>query len=77
MNLQARMLLDVLSKYDIEPVRSDSPHFDRKSQQCVGTKETSDSTLDRTIAHRGLIGFTDGVRIVRREQVTVYKYSPS
>ena len=75
LQIQSRMLLDVLSKYDIEPVRGESLQFDRKLQQCVGTIATSDRSLDKTIANRGLTGFTGGERILRREQVTVYKLS--
>ncbi len=72
-----QMLLDVLFKYDVEPFRSDSAEFDRSMQQCVRTENTTDEDQDRQIATCGLIGFRTEERILRREQVTVYRYRPS
>ena len=72
-----QMLLDVLFKYDVEPFRSDSEEFDRSMQQCVRTENTTDEVQDRKIATCGLIGFRTEERILRREQVTVYRYRPS
>jgi molecular chaperone GrpE (heat shock protein) len=72
-----QMLLDVLFKYDVEPLRSESEEFDRKTQQCVRSENTTDADKDRQIATCGLIGFRSEERIMRREQVTVFRYRPS
>lgn len=72
-----QMLLDVLFKYDVEPFRSESDEFDRKSQQCVRTEQASGPEQDKQIATYGLTGFRNEDRIIRREQVTVYRYRPS
>lgn len=72
-----QMLLDVLFKYDVEPFRSDSAEFDRSMQQCVRSESTTDADQDKQIATCGLIGFRTEERILRREQVTVYRYRPS
>jgi molecular chaperone GrpE (heat shock protein) len=72
-----QMLVDVLFKYDVEPFRSDSADFDRSMQQCVRSEKTTDEDQDRQIATCGLIGFRSEERILRREQVTVYRYRPS
>lgn len=73
----AQMLLDVLFKYDVEPFRSESEAFDRATQQCVRTEHTTQQNQDRRIATSGLQGFRSNDRIIRREQVTVYRYRPS
>ncbi|GEM_PF-2652703 len=72
-----QMLLDVLFKYDVEPFRSESDEFDRTLQQCVRTEHTTEPNRDRRIATYGLTGFRSEDRIIRREQVTVYRYRPS
>ena len=69
-----QMLVDILYKYDIEPYRNETESFDPASQQCVGTETTGVEGDDKRIAKVGLIGFRSPDSIVRREQVTVYKY---
>jgi molecular chaperone GrpE (heat shock protein) len=68
------MLTDVLFKYDVEPYRSEDEFFDRKSQQCLRTVATKVEADDKKIAIRGVIGYREGETILRKEQVTVYKY---
>lgn len=75
--LLGQMLLDVLFKYDVEPFSGDSDEFDRSCQQCVKTEATEESEQDRRIASVGLSGFRNEDRIIRREQVTVFRYRPS
>jgi molecular chaperone GrpE (heat shock protein) len=70
-----QMLLDILFKNDVEPYRSESEEFDRKTQQCIKTVPTDQESQDKKIASRGVIGFRLGEAIIRKEQVTVYKYS--
>lgn len=72
-----QMLLDVLFKYDVEPFSGDSDEFDRTCQQCVKTESTDEPEQDRRIASVGLSGFRNEDRIIRREQVTVFRYRPS
>lgn len=72
-----QMLLDVLFKYDVEPFSGDSDEFDRTCQQCVKTESTDKPEQDRRIASVGLSGFRSEDRILRREQVTVFRYRPS
>ena len=72
-----QMLLDVLFKYDVEPFRAESDDFDRSSQQCVKTEYTTDEDKDRSVSTRGLTGFRGEDRIIRREQVTVFRYRAS
>ncbi len=72
-----QMLLDILYKYDVEPYRSETEYYDPASQQCVGTEPTDAQGDDKRIAKVGLIGFRTPDSIVRREQVTVYKYKPA
>ncbi len=72
--LIGQMLLDTLFKYDVEPFRGETDEYDRKSQQCVGTELTGDQQLDKHTAMHGLLGFRMEDKIIRREQVTVYRY---
>jgi molecular chaperone GrpE (heat shock protein) len=76
-DLLGQMLLDVLFKYDVEPFSGESDEFDRSCQQCVKTEATKESEQDRRIASVGLSGFRNEDRIIRREQVTVFRYRPS
>jgi molecular chaperone GrpE (heat shock protein) len=69
------MLIDLLFKYDIEPFRSESDEFDRDSQQCLRTVPTPEPEKDRKVAARGLVGFRDRDGILRKEQVTVFKFN--
>jgi hypothetical protein len=71
-----QMLTDLLFKYDVEPYRSEADTFDPKQQQCTRTIPTGRSELDKTIAARGLEGFRSENELVRREQVSVYKFTP-
>lgn len=73
LEVASQMLVDLLFKYDVEPFRSDEPHFDPKSQQCTRTVPSDQAELDKKIASRGLTGFRNPEGIVRREQVSVYK----
>jgi molecular chaperone GrpE (heat shock protein) len=70
------MVADVLSKYDVEPYRVPGPDFDRREQQCVRTVPTSVEADEKKIAAVGAVGFRLADQIVRKEQVTVYKYAP-
>jgi molecular chaperone GrpE (heat shock protein) len=71
-----QMLTDLLFKYDVEPYRSEAIAFDPKLQQCTHTVPTDRNEADKTIAARGLEGFRSADGIVRREQVSVYKFTP-
>lgn len=71
-----QMLIDLLFKYDVEPFRTEDERFDPKSQQCTQTFATPEAESDKTVAARGLPGFRGPDGIVRREQVTVYKFTP-
>lgn len=71
-----QMLIDLLFKYDVEPFRTEDERFDPKSQQCTQTVPSPRSEADKTVATRGLPGFRGPEGIVRREQVTVYKFTP-
>ena len=71
-----QMLVDILFKYDVEPFRVASDQFDPKLQQCTRTVPTESVAEDKQIASRGLEGFQSADGIVRREQVTVYKFTP-
>jgi molecular chaperone GrpE (heat shock protein) len=70
------MLTDVLFKYDVEPYRNEDDFFDRKTQQCLRTIATDVEADDKKIAVRGVIGYREGETILRKEQITVYKYQP-
>jgi molecular chaperone GrpE (heat shock protein) len=70
-----QMVADVLSKYDIEPYRASTTEFDRREQQCVRTVPTAVEADEKKIAAIGAIGFRSADQIVRKEQVTVYKYN--
>jgi molecular chaperone GrpE (heat shock protein) len=71
------MLTDALFKYDVEPFRCEDEFFDRKTQQCLRTVPTNVEADDKKIAVRGVIGYRERETILRKEQVTVYKYVPS
>lgn len=71
-----QMLLDLLFKYDVEPYQGDGEQFDPKNQQCARTVPTGRAEADKTIAGRMQAGFRSPDGIVRREQVTVYKFTP-
>lgn len=70
----AQMLVDLLSRYDIEPYRHDGPLFDAKMQQCVKTVPCDSPDRDKQVAEVGASGFRMGDQIIRREQVVVFKY---
>ncbi len=70
-----QMVADVLAKYDVVPYRSEGPEFDRREQQCVRTVPTTVESEEKKIAVVGAIGFRLADLIVRKEQVTVYKYT--
>lgn len=70
------MLTDVLFKYDVEPYRCEDEFFDRKEQQCLRTVPTNVEADDKKIAVRGVIGYRERETILRKEQVTIYKYVP-
>lgn len=70
-----QMVADVLSKYDVEPYRVPGPEFDRRQQQCVRTVPTAIEADEKKVASVGAIGFRLADQIIRKEQVTVYKYS--
>lgn len=72
-----QMVADVLAKYDVEPYRSDGSDFDRREQQCVRTVPTIVEADEKKIAAVGAVGFRIADRIIRKEQVTVYKYTPA
>jgi molecular chaperone GrpE (heat shock protein) len=70
------MLTDALFKYDVEPYRCEDEFFDRKTQQCLRIVPTNFEADDKKIAVRGVIGYREQETILRKEQVTVYKYVP-
>jgi molecular chaperone GrpE (heat shock protein) len=74
LGILAQMLVDLLSRYDIEPFRHDGPLFDGKWQQCVKTIPCESPDRDKQVAELGASGFRQGDLIIRREQVVVYKY---
>jgi molecular chaperone GrpE (heat shock protein) len=71
-----QMLLDLLFKYDVEPFQGESEQFDPKNQQCARTVPTGRAEADKMIAGRVQAGFRSPDGIVRREQVTVFKFTP-
>lgn len=77
LDVARQMLLDLLFKYDVEPYRNEDEPFDPKSQQCSQTLPTDRAELDKQIAGRGLEGFRGPDGIVRREQVSVYRFQPA
>jgi molecular chaperone GrpE (heat shock protein) len=72
-----QMIADVLFKYELEPYRALGEDFDRTLQHCVRTVSTSVEALDKKVAGLGVVGFRSGESIIRKEQVTVYKYVPA
>ena len=72
-----QMVADILSKYDVEPYRCPGPDFDRREQQCVRTIPTAIEGDEKKVAAVGAIGFRLADLIMRKEQVTVYKYNPA
>lgn len=71
-----QMLIDLLFKYDVEPYRSEGETFDPKWQQCTHTVPIGRAEGDKSIAARGLTGFRAPEGVVRREQVSVCKFTP-
>jgi molecular chaperone GrpE (heat shock protein) len=74
-----QMVQDVLFKYDVELYRGETDEFDRKVQQCVQTVPTMNQADDKKVAAVGHVGFKSASEdtVIRKEQVTVYKYSPA
>lgn len=77
LDMLGQMLIDVLFKYDVEPYRCAGEQFDPKEQQCSRTVPTDIDTEDKKIAGTGATGFRSPTGIIRREQVTVYKFRPA
>lgn len=71
-----QMLIDMMFKYDIEPYRAEGETFDPKWQQCARVIPTGRADADKTIAARGREGFRSPEAILRREQVSIYKFTP-
>jgi len=71
-----QMIADMLAKYDIEPFRGEGDGFDLKTQQCVRTVPTGIEANHKKIAAVGSVGFRSSDLILRKEQVTVYRYTP-
>lgn len=73
-----QMLVDLLFKFDVEPYRNEAGTggaFEPRTQQCLKTLPTDQPDLDKKVAQQGACGFRAGEMILRRELVTVYKYS--
>lgn len=77
LDMLGQMLMDVLFKYDVEPYRGEGDQFDPKVQQCSRTVPTEVEEQDKKIASAGATGFQSPTGIIRREQVTVYKFRPA
>lgn len=71
-----QMLLDTLFKYDCEPIVVEGEQFDPKLQQCTRTVPTTEPSLDKKIAAVLATGFRLPDLLIRREQVSVYKFQP-
>jgi len=69
-----QMIADVLAKYEVESYRVPGPAFDRREQQCVGVVVTEDLSADKQVATLGAVGFRTRDMVIRKEQVTVFKY---
>lgn len=71
-----QMLLDTLFKYDCEPIVVEGEQFDPKLQQCTRTVPTAEPSLDKKVAAVLATGFRLPDLLIRREQVSVYKFQP-
>ncbi len=69
-----QMLLDILEKYGLESYRGEGETFDSKVQYRTESVDTEVEENDKRIAERGVEGFRSGATLVRREQVSVYRY---
>ena len=68
-------LLEILSRREIELIRTDDSPFDPSIQQAIGTQSTSveveDNRVDRVVRR----GFIYRGQVLRAEEVVVKKYS--
>jgi molecular chaperone GrpE (heat shock protein) len=71
------VLADLLFKYDVEPVRAAGDEFDPQTQHCVRAVPTADPARERKVAARGRAGFRDRAGLLRKEHVTVFKFTPT
>jgi molecular chaperone GrpE (heat shock protein) len=66
-------VVEILERYGAEAFSLDGP-LQANKQRVIKTIETTDSTLDKRIARRLRKGFSYENRILRPEQVVVYKF---
>lgn len=76
MQVAGEELLDLLGTYGVEPYQSPDNRFDPKLQRCVRQQVTPSRRGDGMIAERVRDGFRQGERILRYEEVTVWRYEP-
>lgn len=67
-------LEDILYRENIEPFSVVGDDVDVKKQKIIGTVETNDESLNNKIAERGVEGYEKEDKVLRRENVRIYKY---
>jgi molecular chaperone GrpE (heat shock protein) len=67
-------VLGVLAIYGVEVVTVPSPRFESRFQKCIGHRPASAPSADGIVAERVRTGFRRGERILRFEEVLVWRY---
>ena len=67
-------LEDILYRENIEPYSVAGDDVDVKKQKIIGAIDTDDESLNNKIAERGIEGYEKEDRVLRRENVKIYKY---
>ena len=67
-------LEDILYRENIEPFSVAGDDVDVKKQKIIGTVEADDESLNNKVAERGAEGYEKEDRVLRRENVRIYKY---
>lgn len=70
-------LEDILYRENIEPFSVPGDEVDVKKQKIIGTIDTDDESLNNKVAERGVEGYEKEDKVLRRENVKIYKYKES
>ena len=67
-------LLEILYRRDVEIIKLSGEIFNKKYQLALETEETSDKSKNNQIARVVRRGFKSGERVIRPEEVIIYKF---
>ena len=67
-------VLGILAMYGVETVTPPGPRFESRFQKCIGHRDAVTQSAEGIVAERVRTGFRRGERILRFEEVLVWRY---